>query len=341
MLEPENIIFTEEYANMLIQLMLFLLGLLLTLKGGDLFVDSSTTIAIRLKIPRFIIGGTIVSLATTAPEFVVSGTASYLGDSGIALGNALGSAIANIGLIIGLTAILTPISVELVPFKRRTLWMLITTLTVFIFAWNLEISRLGGLILFLSALVYLILNVVKAHWERKKASVGTEHLPHSEIYPSLRIAIIYFLCGIVLVISGSWLLVNCGIAIATALKIPSLIIGLTAVAVGTSLPELITAIKSAKKNVADLSISNIIGANILNLGLITGTAAMIRPLTLDHFTLYYAFPWVFIMILGIMLIFWKTGKMTKRAGIFMLSLYGVYVMGLLLFSLIFSEAVIN
>lgn len=319
---------------MIIQLVLFSFGFLLILKGGDLFVDSSTAIALHLKLPRFIIGGTIVSLATTAPEFVVSGTASYMGDSGIALGNALGSAIANIGLIISITAILNPVSVELVPFKRRSMWMLITTITVFIFAWDLEISRWGGLFLFFSALVYLSLNIVKAHWERKKILIITEELPASQTYPSLSMAIAYFLYGMVFVIAGSWLLVNSSIAIATALGIPSLIIGLTAVAVGTSLPELITAIKSAKKNVSDLSISNIIGANILNLALITGTAAMIRPLSLDLFTLCYAFSWVFVMIIGIMLIFWKNGNMTKNAGIFMLSLYGIYVIGLLLFSLI-------
>ncbi|KTD46518.1 Na/Ca antiporter [Legionella quinlivanii] len=322
---------------MITELILFALGFILILKGGDLFVNSSTMIAYRLKIPRFIIGGTIVSLATTAPEFVVSATASYLGDSGIALGNALGSAIANIGLIVSLTAIIAPISVELLPFKRRALWMLFTTLFVFIFAWNLEISRWGGVFLVISALVYLLLNLVKARSERRKTTATGETII-LEADASMGKSILYFGLGIVLVISGSWLLVNSGTAIATALKIPSFIIGLTVVAVGTSLPELITAIKSAKKNVSDLSISNIIGANILNLGLITGTAAIIRPLTMDLFTKYYAFSWVFIMIIGIMLIFWKSGKMTKRHGLIMLLLDGVYVIGLLVFPLVLPGA---
>lgn len=321
---------------MIIQLIFFTIGFILILKGGDLFVNSSTVIAFRLKVPRFIIGGTIVSLATTAPEFVVSATASYLGDSGIALGNALGSAIANIGLIVSITAILTPVSVELTPFKRRSIWMLITTIVVFIFAWNLEISRWGGVFLVISALIYLLLNLIKARSERKKVtSAGEQIVPEMNV--SITKATMHFLIGTVLVITGSWLLVNAGTAIATALKIPSFIIGLTAVAVGTSLPELVTAITSAKKQVTDLSISNIIGANILNLGLITGTAAIIRPLTLDLFTKYYAFAWVFIMIIGMMLIFWNTGTMTKRSGIFMLSLYGVYILGLLIASIVFPN----
>jgi cation:H+ antiporter len=311
---------------MLINLALFILGLFLILKGGDLFVDSSTTIATRLNVPRFIIGGTIVSLATTAPEFVVSVTASYLGDSGIAVGNALGSVIANIGLIVSLTAILSPVSVELLPFKRRSIMMLILAICVFIFAWNFEISRWGGLFLFLLAMIYLILNMVKANWERKKATTEESN----KITISIKKSIINFIIGTVLVITGSWLLVNAGTAIATALKIPSLIIGLTAVAVGTSLPELVTAITSAKKKVTDLSISNIIGANILNLSLILGTAAMIHPLTIDSFTRYYAFTWVFIMIIGVMLAFWKKGKMTKTTGMVLLSLYVIYIFGLFL-----------
>lgn len=313
---------------MLIQIVLFLLGLILVLKGGNVFVDSSTAITSLLRVPRFIIGGTIVSLATTSPEFIVSATASYMGDSGIALGNALGSVIANIGLIVGVTAILTPVSVELLSFKRRCLWMLILTLFVFIFAWNSIISRWGGLFLVLSAIAYLILNIVKANWERQKNYLMTEQ-PEEAI--SISKSILYFIIGIILVIAGSWLLVNAGIAIATALKIPSILIGLTAVAVGTSLPELITAITSAKKKVADLSISNIIGANILNLSLIVGTAAIIHPLTIDKITRNYAFPWVFIMIIGMMLVFWRTGKITKIAGISLLFLYVIYMIGLCFF----------
>lgn len=317
---------------MLWQLILFTAGFFLVLKGGDLFVGSSAAIARKLNIPRIIIGGTIVSLATTAPEFVVSTTASYLGDSGIALGNALGSAIANIGLIVSITAIIAPISVDLVPFKRRTIWMLLTTLVVFIFAWNLHISRWGGLFLFIAALVYLALNFIKAMSERKKSPASIVETPE-EKNETFGKSVFFFAIGTLVVIVGSQLLVKSSIAIAEALKIPTFIIGLTVVAVGTSLPELVTAVTSARKKVADLSISNIIGANILNLSLITGVSAMIRPLTLDLFTRHYAFLWVFIMIVGMMFIFWKTGKMTRRAGIIMLGLYVLYLIGLIIYTL--------
>lgn len=246
---------------MIFYISLFVLGLLLVLKGGDLFVDSSITIATRLKIPRMVIGGTIVSLATTAPELVVSTTASYMGDAGIALGNALGSAIANIGLIVGISAILAPIVIDIADFRRRALWMLLSAVLVVVFSWDFNLGRSSGIILFALAILYLSLNCIRAVIERKKDE-GTPENASSENSIPLRKAIIMFLFGAVLVIVGSKLLVNSGIAIAEALKIPSLIIGLTAIAVGTSLPELVTAITSAKKKVADLSIGNIVGANV-------------------------------------------------------------------------------
>lgn len=316
---------------MIFYLVLFVVGLLLVLKGGDLFVDSSITIASRLKIPRMIIGGTIVSLATTAPELVVSTTASYMGDAGIALGNAVGSAIANIGLIVGVSAILAPIAIDVRDFRRRALWMLLSAILVVVFSWDFDLGRGSGIILLSLGILYLSLNCLRAVLERKKEEPSSESEP-TENNVSLRKAIIMFLLGAVLVIVGSKLLVNSGIAIAEALKIPSLIIGLTAIAVGTSLPELVTAITAAKKNVADLSIGNIVGANVLNLAFITGASAIIRPLSIDLFTRYYAFMWLFIMIIAMMIIFWKTGKMGKKAGISLLSLYVIYNLGLVFYS---------
>jgi cation:H+ antiporter len=319
---------------MIFDLILFAIGLILVLKGGDYFVDSSITIATRLNIPRIVVGGTIVSLATTLPELVVSTTASYMGDTGIALGNAVGSAIANIGLIVSISAILLPISIDVIDFRRRALWMLFSAVLVFLFALDLEISRLSGLILFGVGILYLLANSLRTIFERKKERATSETPSSKDSNISLGKAITIFLLGAVFVIVGSKLLVDSSIKIAEALHVPSLIIGLTAVAIGTSLPELVTAIKSAKKKAADLALGNIIGANILNLAFITGCAAMIRPLSLDGFTRFarfYAFSWLFIMIIGMMFIFWKKGEMTKKAGIVMLTLYVIFNLGLIFF----------
>jgi cation:H+ antiporter len=315
---------------MIYYIAMFIAGLVLVLKGGDSFVDSSTAIARRFGIPRVVIGGTIVSLATTAPELVVSSTASYMGDSGIALGNALGSAIANIGLIVSVSAILAPIAIDVEDFRRRSLWMFATAILVVQFARDQVVDQRAGLILVAASVLYLSLNTLRAVLERKKETAPKTS--KEDDIPLMK-SITTFLFGAVLVIVGSKMLVNSGIEIAEALGIPSLIIGLTAVAIGTSLPELVTAISSAKKNVADLSIGNIVGANILNLGFITGVSATINPLTLDTFTRSYAFPWLFIMIFGMMIIFWRKGKMTKRDGIIMLSLYVIYNVGILIYSI--------
>lgn len=319
---------------MIFYIFIFIAGLALVQRGGNYFVDSSIAIAGRLKIPRILIGGTIVSLATTGPELVVSTTASYMGDSGIALGNALGSAIANIGLIVSISAILAPIAIDVADFRRRSLWMLVSATLVFLFSWDLEITHQGGIILLILAILYLFLNALRAILERKKIEIPDENSSSEDNIPFKK-AMIMFLFGAALVIIGSKLLVNSAIEIAEALKIPSIIIGMTAVAVGTSLPELVTAITSAKKKVADLAIGNILGANILNLALITGASAIINPLTLDIFTRYYAFSWVFIMIISMMIIFWNKGEMQKKAGFIMLSLYVIYNLGLVFFSELF------
>lgn len=315
---------------MLLQLTIFAIGIILVLTGGDRFVDASIVIANKLKIPRMIVGGTIVSLATTAPELVVSTTASYMGDSGIAVGNALGSAIANLGLIIGVSAILAPLAVDVADFRRRSLWMLFSGLFVFLYSLDLVIDRRAGLVLFIVALLYLSLNTLRAILERKNVANPKKEI-HEDDVPLTR-ALLTFIIGAVLVVIGSKLLVNSGIKIAESLGIPTLIIGLTAVAVGTSLPELITAITSVKKRVADLSVGNIIGANVLNLVMITGASAMVNPLTIDLFTRYYAFWWMFIMIATTMILLWKKGQMGKRGGWVLISLYVLYNAGLLYFS---------
>jgi cation:H+ antiporter len=239
------------------------------------------------------------------------------------------------GLIVSVSAILMPIAIDVVDFRRRALWMLLAAILVFLFAWDLEISRLSGLTLLILGILYLVLNTLRAILERKKEGVASESSSTLNDDISFKKAILLFLLGAVLVIVGSKLLVNAGIEIAKALYIPSLIIGLTAVAVGTSLPELVTAITSAKKKVVDLALGNIVGANILNLAFITGFSALIRPLSLEDFTPFarlYAFSWLFIMIFGMIIIFWKKGEMSKKEGIIMLSLYFIFNLGLVFFS---------
>ena len=297
-------------------------GLLLVIKGGDLFVSSSTRISSRLHIPRIVVGGTIVSIATTVPELVVSATASFMGDSGIAIGNAVGSAIANIGLIVAVVALITPVVVDLADFKARSRWMLGSAVLVILFSWNLNLPRTYGLILLGVSLAYLAADCITAIRKRKTVRETTDETPLTK-------ALVTFAVGALMVGIGSRLLVTSGIEIASALGVPSVIIGLSIIAVGTSLPELVTAVTAARKGVPDLSIGNIIGANVLNLALITGIAATIRPLTLLPFTRNYSFPWLMVLVVLMIVMIGREGKIDKREGGILLALYIVYIAGLI------------
>ena len=311
---------------MLYDVGLLALGFLLVAKGGDLFVDSSVQIARVIRVPRIVIGGTLVSLATTTPELVVSVTASVLGDSGIALGNAVGSCIANIGLIAGTVAVVSRVTVDLDDFTRRARWMLLTAALVVLFSWNLSIGRLPVVILlvFTAAYLYGDYRSIRARQARNPGPED-ENPAASLVTPGL-----WFLAGFGLIFAGSRFLVASGISLATSLGIPSVIIGLSVVAVGTSLPELVTGVASARKGVPDLSIGNILGANVLNLGLIIGVSGAIHPLTLTRFTLWYSYPWMIAFMIAMR---WmgRTGTLDKRGGSVLLLLYGIYLVGLILY----------
>jgi len=305
-------------------LLVLTIGLLLLAKGGDMFVDSSVQIARRFHIPAIVIGGTIVSLATTSPELIVSVTASVMKDPGIALGNAVGSAIANIGLIVGLTLLIRPVQVNVSDFRRRSGWMIISALLVIAFSWSLVIRRFEGFILLGLGFAYLSYDIF---WRVKHRANSSENAVESETSSGKSIAL--FAIGFILVIIGSQLIVTRGILIAEKLGIPSVIIGLTVVAVGTSVPELVTALISSRKGIAELSVGNILGANVLNLALITGLSAVICPLTLTSQTRAYSFTFLIIMI-GLMIgSFWKNGKASRIHGFIILLAYLIYVSGLI------------
>ncbi len=309
-----------------IDILLLTFGLILVSKGGDLFVDSSIEIARALEIPRIVIGGTIVSLATTTPELTVSAMASWMGDSGIALGNAVGSAIANIGLIVGFVACLTPVRVDAVDFKRRSYWMSVSAVLVIAFTWKLRLLPLFGFILLSIAVVYLFLD----YWNirQRKRNRSREATQNSQTPKNLRKSAILFLVGIAMVILGSRFLVSSGVSIATAMGIPSVIIGLSIIAIGTSLPELVTGLTAARKGVPDLAIGNIVGANVLNLALIIGMSSLIHPLTLTRFTQWYSFPWLIIFICAMIWMF-RSGRLVgRREGLILLLLYVGYLVGL-------------
>ena len=308
---------------MILDSALFFLSLVLMGRGGDLFVDASSQLSRALRIPRIIIGGTIVSVATTVPEFLTSVQASLKGDIGLALGNAIGSSITNIGLIAGVVAIIMPIEFDRSNVLKRSAWMVLGAVLIVFFSWDLTMSRTYAGVLLLLAVLYLAWDVVGVI--RSRADMTGETADNN---PKTLNAVGRFLLGALFVAFGSYLLVDSGQNIAIALGVSTTIIGLSLVAFGTSLPELVTGIKAARRGIPDLSLGNIIGANVLNLLLIVGASGAITPLVLKPVWQQYAFPWLglfFAVLLGVVI---RHGVIRRAAGIGLLLLFAFYTIGL-------------
>lgn len=300
---------------------LFALGMLMIVKGADWFVDSAVWMAESTGVPKIIIGATVVSFATTLPELVVSSFASWDGHPGVAIGNAIGSTICNIGLILGSAAIIRPFAVELKSFVCKSLIMLASGALLFYFLWDHRISSIEGLILLLVFAGYMVVNFIEV-----RATTGK--VDHKESAGSSWIKIIEFVLGAMGVVIGAELVVNKGVIIAAILGVPERVISLTLIALGTSLPELITSVTALIKGAQSISVGNILGANILDILLVMGTSAVINPIKVMHHAAIFDMPVaLFIMVLLII-----TGitdrKMERWEGGILLACYILYIMAL-------------
>ena len=267
--------------NILVPSILFIVGLVVIIKGGDYFVDSAVWIAKITGIPNILIGATIVSLATTLPELFVSSIATANGAPDMALGNAVGSTICNIGLILAISLIFMPGKIDKKSFAQKGILMIGSTLILLFFSRDGVLVKSEGAVLFLLLLVYVLLNIKEA----KNSRISTEEVA-IEMEVSTRktldskeivINSAKFIFGTAFIVLGANLLVTNGQTIAKFLNIPDQIISLTLIALGTSLPELVTAISAIVKKEHGISIGNILGANILNVTMILGTSSFIAP----------------------------------------------------------------
>ena len=260
---------------MLIPVLLFALGLVLLIKGGDWFVDGATGIAERFHVPEIIIGATVVSIGTTLPEVMVSATSALTGHGEIAYGNAVGSIICNTALIAALTVAVRPGPVETKSLKPPVIFFFTSAA---IFCLNAYISgyfsRVLGVVMLAIFALYLFVTIRQGF--RNPAGQQDEDADHAEDL-SMGKAAVLLVVGAALIAVGANLLVNNGTLIAQAMGVPESVIALTFVALGTSLPELVTAITSLAKGHGALSLGNIIGANIFNLVLVCGVSMTLAP----------------------------------------------------------------
>ena len=308
----------------LIVILMFLLGLILIIKGGDFFVDAASWAAEVSGIPKFLIGATIVSLATTLPELLVSLMASASGSIGIAVGNAVGSVTANIGLIMGISVVCLPIMIDRRDQTFKYVMMAGGIVLLYAFSARGSLSILGAVILLILFLAFMAESVVSAR--RHMRADNAQERPASDRRTVL-INAVKFSAGVAGIVIGANLMVEYGAALARVLGVPESIIGATLVAIGTSLPELVTTLTALVKRQASLSIGNIIGANIIDLTLILPLCSVLsgKALPLLRQNLILDMPFCLGLVLLAILPPMFTGRFHKAQGVAMLSVYAVYV----------------
>lgn len=260
---------------MFISVLFFALGLVLLIKGGDWFVDGATGIARRFRLPDIIVGATVVSIGTTLPEVMVSTTGALLGQGAMAYGNAIGSIICNTALIAAISVTCNPGPVNVKTMKMPVFFFFTSAAVYCLAAYGLgTFPRWLGIIMLAIFVVYLIANVRQGLRYPEETAEEAESATASR---SLSMELVLLVIGATLIAYGANLLVEHGTIIAQKLGVPETVIALTFVALGTSLPELITTITSLKKGHASLGIGNVIGANVFNLVLVSGMAVTIAP----------------------------------------------------------------
>ena len=302
-------------------ILLFVVGLVLIIKGGDWFVDSAVFIANLTGIPKFIIGATIVSVATTLPELTVSVTGVINGELDLAVGNAVGSVTANIGLIMGISLVCMPAVIKRSQFWIKGTLMSAAALLLWVLCKDGTLHMLPRFALFVLLAVYVWDNIRDA-----KNDVGSDEREVVD-KKDLPKQIVMFIIGIAAIVVGSKLLIEYGSEIALLLGVPSAIIGVTMVAIGTSLPELITTLTAIRKKESSMSIGNIVGANIIDLAMILPICSVISDgkLTIAEQSYALDMPICFAMTLIAVLPPLIKGKLYRWQGILMLALYAVYV----------------
>lgn len=306
-------------------LFLLVIGFVLLVKGADWFVEGSAAIARKLNIPELVIGLTIVAMGTSLPEAAVSITASLNGNAGIAVGNVAGSNIMNILIILGITSVITTIRIQKSTIRMEIPFLILVS-AVFL-GFGMTGNRLSGLEgvgfwgLFVVYLVYLYVMS-----QRNESDPAEDEKPMNRpVWQCLILLVI----SAIMIIKGSDLIVSGATDIAKVIGLSDRIIGLTIVAFGTSLPELVTCITAARKNKADLAIGNIVGSNIFNILFVLGTASLITPIPFESkFVVDAAFGIAAAVILW--LGSFRKRELARPTGIFMICVYACYFVKVML-----------
>lgn len=304
-----------------------LAGFILLFFGGDWLVEGGVALARRFRISPLVIGMTIVAFGTSAPELLVSLISAIKGSAGIAIGNVVGSNIANIGFILGLTALICPIETDNSKVIRHGSIMIAASLLLMVFALKSGITRIEGLTLFAGIILFTTISVRKGRTQPQEADIDSQEGKSTTVLAA--IGLIVLSCA--MLAFGADILVDGATTIASAIGVSDKVIGLTIVALGTSLPELAASVAAAFKKQMDISIGNIIGSNIFNILCVLGVSTSIKPISLEFRD--YANDFIWMMGFSVFIIIFTTmrkkkGRLGRTAGILFLLAYAVYAWSL-------------
>ena len=312
---------------MLIPVLLFIVGLLFLIKGGDWFVDGASALARRFHLPELLIGATVVSIGTTLPEVMVSTMSALSGHGEIAYGNAIGSVICNAALIAAITIAVRPGKVDPKTLKMPVLFFFAAAAIYCVAAYGFgKFTRPMGFIMLAMFVAYIAANI-----HQMKNAPAEDHEEEEETMPLPRMLMLLVL-GAVLIAMGANLLVDNGTMIAQALGVPESVIALTFVALGTSLPELVTAITSLIKGHSDLSLGNVVGANVFNLVLVSGVSVALAPFTVPQSATIFGMNSSLVLEIPVMIAVMVLltapalvkGKLSRVQGVALLVIYAVF-----------------
>ena len=301
---------------------ILLVGFVLLIKGADFFVEGSSTVAKKLRIPSIIVGLTIVAMGTSLPELAVSATASLAGNNAIAISNVVGSNMFNLIVVCGACALFTPLAIQKDVLKKDfPLAIGCGVLLLVMGIIGMNISRVDGIILSILFVIYIVVLVRQAL--KARANTKDEEVSSEKMIP-VWLCLIYIVGGIAAIKFGGDFVVDGAVTIAGKLGLSQNLIGLTIVAVGTSLPELVTSIVASRKNEVEMAVGNVLGSNIFNVLLILGVAGTISPMTfimeniIDIVTLTAASLLIYVFA-------WTKQKINRTEGIIMLLMYASYM----------------
>jgi cation:H+ antiporter len=317
--------------DIILNFTIFIMASFFILTSTNVFVKGAVEVSAALKLSKVFVGATLVSLITTTPEFVVSLSSSYVGESGIAVGSVIGSCICNIGLIFGIGAITRDITGEREDLKYRVAFLLAALVIVYLVMLDGVVSREDAAVMVVLLILFLIYNYRLAIQSRRRieqeiAEIQQEETatPRSDATARKGLVLLLF-GGVVTVLLARYGLVYTGLNIAMFFSVPPIVIGLSLLAIGTSLPELFTAFVSSRAQHGEIALGNVIGANTLNLFGVLGVAALVRPLTVDAPTLVFSMPVAIFITLVMLVLGGKMLQFSRKAGCVLLAIYITYI----------------